>query len=242
MQRQGILSWKSPFGFTRSNLNIDDKLGFVAGFILPPIIRHANMIESCQVKSISVLVSGASNATTRSCGARLKWSVNNGDVDELFEEDDDDDECCPVDCVREFKKEEKFLRIMEKAKKSGSLVVVDFYRTSCGSCKYIEKGFSKLCKGSGDQESPVIFLKHNVLDEYDEQSEVAERLQIRYPFFTSIKTESCSKLFQHEIKIGYFQPFLNTHLLILKTLGQVDPVCTNVTGINKILRNNLYYM
>ncbi|CAH9077988.1 unnamed protein product [Cuscuta epithymum] len=179
MQRQGILSWRSPFRFTRGNLNIDDKLGFVAGSISTPSIRHTNMIESCQVKSRGVLISGVSNAETRSGGARLKWSVNNGDVDELFEEEDDDDECCPVDCVREFTKDEEFLRIMEKAKKSGSLVVVDFYRTSCGSCKYIEKGFSKLCKGSGDQESPVIFLKHNVLDEYDEQSEVAERLRIR---------------------------------------------------------------
>ncbi|CAF2055505.1 unnamed protein product [Brassica oleracea var. botrytis] len=40
-------------------------------------------------------------------------------------------------------------------------------------------GFSKLCKQSGDQEAPVIFLKHNVIDEYDEQSEVAERLRIK---------------------------------------------------------------
>nr|GMD99394.1 thioredoxin-like 4, chloroplastic [Ipomoea batatas] len=68
---------------------------------------------------------------------------------------------------------------MEKAKQTGALVVVDFYRTSCGSCKYIEQGFVKLCKGSGDQDAPVVFLKHNVLDEYDEQSEVAERLRIR---------------------------------------------------------------
>ncbi|EFH39702.1 hypothetical protein ARALYDRAFT_916860 [Arabidopsis lyrata subsp. lyrata] len=27
--------------------------------------------------------------------------------------------------------------------------------------------------------APVIFLKHNVVDEYDEQSEVAERLRIK---------------------------------------------------------------
>ncbi|EFH64436.1 hypothetical protein ARALYDRAFT_338394 [Arabidopsis lyrata subsp. lyrata] len=42
-----------------------------------------------------------------------------------------------------------------------------------------KQGFSKLCKQSGDQEAPVIFLKHNVVDEYDEQSEVAERLRIK---------------------------------------------------------------
>ncbi|CAD6243987.1 unnamed protein product [Miscanthus lutarioriparius] len=90
----------------------------------------------------------------------------------------------------------------------GPLVVVDFYRPSCGSCKYIEKGFIRLCKGSGDDGAPVVFLKHNVrpytlradaactarqqaiavqhrnatrvvIDEYDEQSEVADRLRIK---------------------------------------------------------------
>ncbi|KAH7567423.1 hypothetical protein JRO89_XS07G0070300 [Xanthoceras sorbifolium] len=84
-----------------------------------------------------------------------------------------------TECVREFKTDEEFFKILERAKEMDSLVVVDFYRTSCGSCKYIEQGFAKLCKGSGDEDAPVIFLKHNVIDEYDEQSEVAERLRIK---------------------------------------------------------------
>ncbi|KAL1817776.1 hypothetical protein ACET3Z_020350 [Daucus carota] len=92
---------------------------------------------------------------------------------------DEDDELCPVNCVREFKNDNEFLKILEKAKETKSLVVVDFYRTACGSCKYIEQGFTKLCKGSGVEENGVIFLKHNVIDEYDEQSEVAERLRIK---------------------------------------------------------------
>ncbi|XP_048331473.1 thioredoxin-like 4, chloroplastic [Ziziphus jujuba] len=92
---------------------------------------------------------------------------------------DEDDDLCPVECVREFKTDDEFFRILNKAKETDSLVVVDFYRTSCGSCKYIEQGFAKLCRGSGDQEAAVIFLKHNVIDEYDEQSEVAERLRIK---------------------------------------------------------------
>lgn len=107
---------------------------------------------------------------------KSKIRVGAGNQEELFDEDDD---LCPVDCVREFKTDEEFLKILDRAKENGALVVVDFYRTSCGSCKYIEQGFAKLCKGSGDQEAPVIFLKHNVMDEYDEQSEVAERLRIR---------------------------------------------------------------
>ncbi|XP_073021921.1 thioredoxin-like 4, chloroplastic isoform X1 [Primulina eburnea] len=100
-------------------------------------------------------------------------------LDENVEELSEDDELCPVDCVREFYTDDDFLRILEKSKESNALVVVDFYRTSCGSCRYIEQGFAKLCKGSGDQGAPVVFLKHNVIDEYDEESEVADRLRIR---------------------------------------------------------------
>ncbi|PON65085.1 Thioredoxin [Parasponia andersonii] len=92
---------------------------------------------------------------------------------------DEDEDLCPVDCVREFKTDSEFFKILDKAKEDDSLVVVDFYRTSCGSCKYIEQGFAKLCRGSGDEEASVVFLKHNVIDEYDEQSEVAERLRIK---------------------------------------------------------------
>ncbi|KAL4583555.1 hypothetical protein LXL04_008133 [Taraxacum kok-saghyz] len=92
---------------------------------------------------------------------------------------DEDEELCPVECVREIKKDEELISVLEKAKEANSLVVVDFYRTSCGSCKYIEQGFAKLCRGAGDDEAPVIFLKHNVIDEYDEQSDIAERLRIK---------------------------------------------------------------
>ncbi|AEE28165.1 Thioredoxin superfamily protein [Arabidopsis thaliana] len=97
----------------------------------------------------------------------------------LVELSDENDDLCPVECVTEFKTDDELLSVLEKSKETNSLVVVDFYRTACGSCKYIEQGFSKLCKQSGDQEAPVIFLKHNVVDEYDEQSEVAERLRIK---------------------------------------------------------------
>ncbi|KAJ8538078.1 hypothetical protein K7X08_014618 [Anisodus acutangulus] len=81
--------------------------------------------------------------------------------------------------VREFKTDEEFSIVLEKAKKTGALVVVDFKLFACGSCKYIEQGFIKLCRRAGDEQAPVIFLKHNVIDEYDEQSEVAERLRIK---------------------------------------------------------------
>ncbi|KAI7731082.1 hypothetical protein M8C21_001261 [Ambrosia artemisiifolia] len=119
--------------------------------------------------------------------------VANGDIQELA---DEDEELCPVECVREIKKDEELLAVLEKAKKANTLVVVDFYRTSCGSCKYIEHGFAKLCKGSGDEEAAVIFLKHNVIDEYDEQSDIAERLRIKtVPLFHFYKNGTLLEAF-----------------------------------------------
>ncbi|KAG6534144.1 hypothetical protein ZIOFF_008028 [Zingiber officinale] len=95
------------------------------------------------------------------------------------EAEEEEEDVCPVDCVREFKTEDEFSRIMERAKAAGALVVVDFYRTSCGSCKYIEQGFAKLCKCAGDRqaEPEVVFLKHNVSVRV--MFVVAERLRIR---------------------------------------------------------------
>lgn len=93
------------------------------------------------------------------CPGRNRIRVANESQEDLPDEDDD---LCPVECVREFKTDEEFCRILDKAKGTGSLVVVDFFRTSCGSCKYIEQGFAKLCKKSGDHDAPLIFLKHNV--------------------------------------------------------------------------------
>ncbi|KAJ1279645.1 hypothetical protein BS78_04G170000 [Paspalum vaginatum] len=92
---------------------------------------------------------------------------------------EEEDEFCPVDCVTQFKTDEEFQHHLERSKVTGALVVVDFYRPSCGSCRYIEKRFIRLCKGSRDDGAPVVFLKHNVIDEYDEKSEVAERLRIK---------------------------------------------------------------
>ncbi|XP_068643727.1 thioredoxin-like 4, chloroplastic [Aristolochia californica] len=111
-------------------------------------------------------------------------------------DEDEDDELCPVECVREFKTDNEFYKILDKAKETDTLVVVDFYRTACGSCKYIEQGFAKVCKRSGDQDAPVIFLKHNVIDEYDEQSEVAERLRIKtVPLFHFYKNGTLLEAF-----------------------------------------------
>ncbi|CAN0922305.1 Thioredoxin-like 4, chloroplastic [Linum grandiflorum] len=137
-----------------------------------PSITPAIRIQRCSEHAIVV-------GFDRIRGHQLVCRGNSGELVSEIEEEEEEDELCPVECVREFKTDEELAKVIDKSKGNGALVVVDFYRTSCGSCKYIEQGFSKLCKGSGDEGAPVIFLKHNVLDEYDEQSEVAERLRIK---------------------------------------------------------------
>ncbi|KDP38336.1 hypothetical protein JCGZ_04261 [Jatropha curcas] len=174
MQKQNILYSNASFGL---GSNPDRKCGSRIPHVVP---RMRCNTKSCLVWTKIIPISKTvgldflKKSDTFQPG-RIK-GVADGNPGELSDEDED---LCPADCVREFKTDEEFLKIIEKAKETGSLVVVDFYRTSCGSCKYIEQGFAKLCRGAGDEEAAVIFLKHNVIDEYDEQSEVAERLRIK---------------------------------------------------------------
>ncbi|XP_034676671.1 thioredoxin-like 4, chloroplastic isoform X1 [Vitis riparia] len=176
MQRQSILYNKASFNFGKNSDGFDTRIPCILPSLLPDRIHvrscflRAEIPSSIKIESLDFTKIGC---TFRQAEVRSVAYENEGELS------DEDDELCPVDCVREFKTDEEFSRILEKAKETNSLVVVDFYRTSCGSCKYIEQGFAKLCKGSGDEEAAVIFLKHNVIDEYDEESEVAERLRIK---------------------------------------------------------------
>ncbi|XP_074587713.1 thioredoxin-like 4, chloroplastic [Curcuma longa] len=175
----------SCLSFPVSRISCPPKLSFDCFFMIPksPIGRQDSILIPARPAQIGFrhsheqgLVLKQRNNLQLNVVADSQIGSGGGEGEEEEEED-----VCPVDCVREFKTEEEFSRIMERAKAAGALVVVDFYRTSCGSCKYIEQGFAKLCKGAGDSqaEPEVVFLKHNVIDEYDEQSEVADRLRIR---------------------------------------------------------------
>lgn len=101
-------------------------------------------------------------SATKSSEEEAAAGSTNGSVPGLPPAEEDDDEFCPVDCVTEFKTYEEFQWYLERSKASGVLLVIDFFRPSCGSCKYIEKGFMRLCKGSRDDGAPIVFLKHNV--------------------------------------------------------------------------------
>ncbi len=72
--------------------------------------------------------------------------------------------CCIMNPCSQTAAVDEFNKVIESASPR-TLVVVDFFRTACGACKYIQPGFIKLCKRSGDHHAPVVFLKHNVIDE-----------------------------------------------------------------------------
>ncbi|KAK9166403.1 hypothetical protein Scep_001594 [Stephania cephalantha] len=176
MQRQNILHQSCSYSLPIvPDGHFDSRVHVI--HIFHPGRIHAE-IQLCRSRIPSIMKNANLKHPKMNCSLE---PVQVREVRDNFEDglSDEDDELCPVECVKEFKTNKEFFKILEKAKETNSLVVVDFYRTSCGSCKYIEQGFSKLCKGSGNQEAAVIFLKHNVIDEYDEQSEVAERLRIK---------------------------------------------------------------
>eukprot|EP00878_Enallax_costatus_P009146 GHUV01009560.1.p1 GENE.GHUV01009560.1~~GHUV01009560.1.p1 ORF type:complete len:233 (+),score=63.30 GHUV01009560.1:599-1297(+) len=88
--------------------------------------------------------------------------------------DGEDDIPCPVECVAEVYTADELQQALDDAGQS-TLVVVNFFKTACGACKFIYPGFVKLCKASAAGQTsnpPVVFLKHNVFD--DDQDEVTE--------------------------------------------------------------------
>lgn len=165
MKRQGLLNPRASFNATKipQGLHNTEPASVAPAVLLNMGARSKNRIFLVRAKVPSIkknvkLGSMYTNCTIQS--SEYKGTLDENQVESS--DSDEDDELCPVECVREFMTDEEFFKILERAKETDSLVVVDFYRTSCGSCKYIEQGFAKLCRGSGDQDAPVIFLKHNV--------------------------------------------------------------------------------
>ncbi|MEW5297751.1 MAG: hypothetical protein WDW38_006933 [Sanguina aurantia] len=94
-------------------------------------------------------------------------------------EDDSDVDECPVECVRVVNSVEEFNDIVLSSSPD-TVVVCDFYKTSCGACKYIQPGFMKLCNASASSPHPAVtFLKHNILDDEEDQTDLAHTLRIK---------------------------------------------------------------
>lgn len=159
MKNLGILHQKPLFS---SLGKISGQIEFGNPNVFGNMFLDTNFVSSCHLEAtFQCRNRGAIVTLKESRGINLRKikSMLGENGEELS---DDEDELCPVECVREFQTDTEFSKILEMAAEENSLVVVDFYRTSCGSCKYIEQGFVKLCKGSGDKGAPVVFLKHNV--------------------------------------------------------------------------------
>lgn len=102
---------------------------------------------------------------------------------------------CPVHCVREVHNYREFEKVVNDAQQQKKLVVMDFYDTSCGACKYILHQVIKLCKkGCGEECSvggEVVFIKHNIKDQYDELTDLARFYSIRSVPMFSFFVDGC---------------------------------------------------
>lgn len=122
-------------------------------------------------------LSASSSYSATSCQAIKIDRSRRREVDAIVSADALD--LCPAECVREIKTEKELDFVIEFGKEHGVLIVVDFFRTACPSCKYVEKGYLKLCRLEGELEEPVLFFKHNVMDDTEELSDIAERYRIK---------------------------------------------------------------
>eukprot|EP01023_Acetabularia_acetabulum_P036371 TRINITY_DN34359_c0_g1_i1.p2 TRINITY_DN34359_c0_g1~~TRINITY_DN34359_c0_g1_i1.p2 ORF type:complete len:200 (+),score=29.82 TRINITY_DN34359_c0_g1_i1:189-788(+) len=91
-----------------------------------------------------------------------------------------EDEICPVECVLEIFTPEEFKTHVQGAAPE-TLVVCDFFKSSCGACKYIQPGFVKICKSVEAADTPAVqFIKHNVFDDEEEElTDLARKLKIK---------------------------------------------------------------
>eukprot|EP00803_Ostreobium_quekettii_P011667 evm.model.scf_682EXC.7 EVM.evm.TU.scf_682EXC.7 scf_682EXC:35645-39268(-) len=67
--------------------------------------------------------------------------------------------------------------LLEKA--GNSVVVIFFYSKSCGACKQILDSCSRLCSQSQQERANVVFLKHNVYNDFDSPTDVVRMYGIR---------------------------------------------------------------
>lgn len=139
----------------------------------PESLRRAAVRRKRQVQTAGILDSYRREQGQAT--AERPAGVENKDTDP---DSSHDEGACSAECVREVFTAEQLDGAISRADPK-TLVVVDFYRTACGSCKYISAGFMKLCKGSHDEHEPVEFLKHNVYDEFEQFTELGERLRIK---------------------------------------------------------------
>lgn len=69
----------------------------------------------------------------------------------------------------------------------GQLVILYLHSRSCGICKEIRRGYTELCNDSHAQRAGIVFLEHDIYDEFDYISDLARFYRLkaapRFVFF-----------------------------------------------------------
>ncbi|PSC71718.1 thioredoxin-like chloroplastic [Micractinium conductrix] len=68
-------------------------------------------------------------------------------------------------------------RILEEA--TGQLVVLTVYSRSCGICKEVVRELEGICHESRQQRARIVFLTHDMNDEFDWPSDLARMYKLR---------------------------------------------------------------
>lgn len=62
---------------------------------------------------------------------------------------------------------------------TGQLVVLTVYSRSCGICKQVLQELEEVCRESRQQRARIVFLRHDMNDEFDNASEVARMYSLK---------------------------------------------------------------
>lgn len=68
-------------------------------------------------------------------------------------------------------------KLLEAA--GGRLVILALHSPSCGVCKEVFRGYEQICRESHSQRARIIFLSHDVVDEFDSASDIARYYSIK---------------------------------------------------------------
>jgi hypothetical protein len=61
----------------------------------------------------------------------------------------------------------------------GRLAVLALYSRSCGVCKEIRQDLDSICRGSHRQRAGIVYLQHDVYDEFDSPSDICRYYRVK---------------------------------------------------------------
>eukprot|EP00884_Botryococcus_braunii_P005042 jgi/Botrbrau1/14539/Bobra.0212s0006.1 len=107
----------------------------------------------------------------------LAWRRQQSEEARMLAEGDS----CPLGCITEVRSLQHLDFLIECA--GPSVLIIAFYSRSSGTCKAMLDYFAELCREASQQKSGVLFLKHNLRDDFDNLTEVARMYRTSRPAF-----------------------------------------------------------